>query len=185
MTKEELGWIAGVTDGEGCLSLRISGKHIRAYVEVLTNSNPLMIEKAASLLSGLNISHKVYSLSNGPKWQVQWKRAWRVVINTTDAMKEFLKLVQPHLVGKSEQARIIQEFLSRRKTRLPYPGSRCIDTECERLLMQRCRELNRRGNSESVTTSTPVFDYESKKIQSGLHGDMQSQAEMTWPEKPN
>jgi hypothetical protein len=184
LTEAQIGWLAGILDGEGNLQLCLNGQHLRPVVVVLTNTNPLLIQAVVDLLTKAGLHHRVQNLSKSPRWRKEWKPAWSVAVGRIDDMKAFLTMVEPHLVGKKEQAQILLKFLKPRRSRKPYPGSGVPTNEYEKLLGLRVKELNSRGASESQTTNTPNAE-KLAKIESELHGDMQSQAEMTWPETIN
>ena len=184
LTEAQIGWLAGILDGEGNMQLLPNSQHLRPVVIALTNTNPLLIQAVVDLLTKAELHHRVQNLSNGPSWDNKWKPAWSVAIGRIDDMKAFLTMVEPHLIGKKEQAQILLKFLRPRRSRKPYPGSGVPTNEYEKLLGLRMKELNSRGTSESQTTATPNAE-KLAKVESELHGDMQSQAEMTWPETIN
>ncbi len=183
LTEAQVGWLAGIVDGEGNFQLARNAGHLRAIVVVLTNTNPLLIETVRDYLLIAGIDCRVSPLSGGPAWQKEWKPAWSVQVGKIDSMKSFLQMIHPYLVAKQERAEILMKFLDRRRSYKPHARGRVWSTQEEELLALRMRELNQRGNLESVTTVRPPR--ENVMIQSELHGDMQSQTEMIWPELQN
>lgn len=181
ITEGQIGWLAGILDGEGNLQLSTNAKHLRALVNVVTNTNTRLIQEVSERLESLGISHRIQYLSGSSRWSDKWKPAWSVMVMKIDEIKKLLGILRPFMVGKREQCDILMEFLSRRESCKPTKYGAVPTTDHERLLAARMKELNRRGTSESVTTST-LPSLKSEMIQSELHGDMQRMAEMTIPE---
>ena len=62
LTTEDLSWLGGVIDGEGCVSLyrRIRGKAVNFTPEInISNSDPFFIEEVAKILEMAEIGHWV------------------------------------------------------------------------------------------------------------------------------
>lgn len=184
MKDTELAYLAGLVDGEGSIGLSYqtakpswknkSCNHVRPQVDVVANTNFELIRVVVKLLQGFSLSPRVVSYGTD-KRNARWKAAWKVYLVTLDDKKKFLELIHPYLVGKKAQAEMVMEFLSRRSSH-----HKVKTTQYERLLAERCQQLNQRGrSSESVETERQTGD--TLKFQSELHGDVQSSAEMTEP----
>ena len=179
LTDAQIGWLAGIVDGEGNLQLCQNAMHIRAKVIVLTNTSGLLIQAVSNLLTEAGIEHRIQNLSRGPGWKKQWKTAWNIEIGKVDHMKAFLALIHPHLVEKKVRCEIVAKFLERRRSYKPRRRMKIETTEGDLLLASQMRALNRRGASESVETVRGPR--ESVKIQSELRRDAKRLAEMTNP----
>jgi hypothetical protein len=154
LTGEQLAWLAGVMDGEGTIALykekssRTSHFYARCIVHVIANTNPVLIIRVAELLGEAGIKYSIGTLIGEQKRQKNWSRAWNMKISGLDAMKEFLPMIEPYLVGKKEQAQLAMRFLERRSSGHAAWGI----TELDEALMARCQQLNTTGSSESVET---------------------------------
>lgn len=179
LSEAQIGWLAGIVDGEGSIQITTNGPHLRATVIVLVNTNNALIQTASNLLTMAGIENRIGNLSGGPAWRKEWRPAWNVQIMKIDSMKAFLSMISPYLVAKKEQAEIAMQFLSRRRSYKPHSRGAVKTSREDLLLRERIQKLNKRGASESVETVRPPR--ESEMIQSELHSDMQSQAEMPWP----
>jgi len=151
MTDFELGWTAGILDGEGHVTLlhRRRDSSWRAVVAV-NNTDPAMIMRLCQLWDGrMNlIASDRYRPGRKPihRWTVESQRALRV-----------LDAVMPHLVTKRQVAELVIAFqrrLDSREGRLffrrnagRFIGSHLTPQEREvrSAMVQQVRLLNRRG----------------------------------------
>ena len=179
LTEAQIGWLAGIVDGEGNFQICNNGSHLRAKCIAITNTSPLLIERVASLIREAGMKCRVYNLSGGPSWQPQWKPAWSVEVGQIDSMKAFLKMIRPHLVEKKERCDIVLSFIEIRHSYRPRHRVRRTTTDEERLLALRIKELNQRGTSKSVETVRSPREI--VKIQSELRSDAKRLAETTNP----
>jgi|ERR1035437_6739650 hypothetical protein len=156
--KAKCGYIAGIIDGEGCLTIGAGQKetciNYNAIVAV-QNTSKQLIDWIQSKFGG-----QVY-LSK--KETTKTKAAWMWRLTKKDAIEHFLLAILPYLIVKREQAKILLEYV-----RL----SREANSELRAVFYQRLRILNARG--VSLTTNTQEASQE-VMIESELHGDMQSE----------
>ncbi len=96
----DLGWAAGIIDGEGCISLyKSSGTAAgRTYVlrVMVGNTSLLMLKRLREILGVGNI---VVSRKAIGKYRPQW--AWQASSKQAEAV---LRLLEPYLVNKREEA---------------------------------------------------------------------------------
>lgn len=92
---DELAYIAGIVDGEGCISFcRIRGSH---FVRVLVaNTNRDVLEYLQSIFGG-----DIHSVARKPGWKQSWQ--WRI---SWSRAIEFLDLIEPWLRIKEDQAHL-------------------------------------------------------------------------------
>lgn len=111
MTDIELGWSAGIIDGEGCISLMKSARNIRrgvgkSYAYAITvsvaSTDIRMLEKMHGFWSGSLTAKNVYQK---PHHSQAWY--WTVTGKNARAMLETLK---SHLITKREQAEVVLEY---------------------------------------------------------------------------
>ena len=95
LSKDELAYIAGIFDGEGCINFQcIRGSY---YIRVLiTNTNRDLLEYIQSIFGG---DIKKMSRKSGWKQSYVWRLSWSKAI-------EFLSLIEPWLRVKEDQAHI-------------------------------------------------------------------------------
>lgn len=147
-------WLAGFTDGEGCIGFnKISGKKDYHVPHVtLTNCHKPTIERIVNILSSLGV--RFWVVSREPR-KSNWKSDSVIVIRGIRRTKIFLEAVAPLLFTKKEQADAVLEFINHRLSlspKAPYG-------EKEKELIERLHALNHRGSSE--TTRVP---HDSEKI---------------------
>lgn len=143
VTDIDLGWFAGIVDGEGCITI-INPKHHEGKTAVYTpliiigSTSVELIEKVARIgceLTGsrANISHRV----NHKGFKDQYD--WQVVSRMAASLAE--KLL-PHLTAKLEQAKLLTDYYHspRRYGWYSSPGSE--EMARRKILAERIRELN-------------------------------------------
>jgi hypothetical protein len=134
----ELGYIAGLIDGDGCISFSTRppgrGAHWRIQVDSV---NPELVRWLAARLVGHTQKKKPPTARQRPvyRWELSGERAAALCV-----------AIEPLLVIKGEQARLFAQ--SYRLLRGGREGSRGLDPTilAERArISARFRELNRRG----------------------------------------
>lgn len=165
---EDIGYIAGVLDGEGSLNFSTTGGW-RTVISAVCNSNPLIISKVESILESWGVSY-VTRQTHGHFWHVDVK-------GRVSNKKKFLAIIFNSLAGKKEQARLMMRFMERRS------DTRSVSiSESDKAIAIRVKQLNRLNRTGSVTTARESFpEIEEVKIQSELFGDEERSAEMTGP----
>lgn len=159
----DLGWIAGVVDGEGTITISPRSRTDNTCVNNgwqvsvrVANTDKRMIDKLDALtrlISG-SAGYVQEKRPNRCKRQYYWMVAARKALI-------FLKLIEPYLVVKREQARIAIEMQERmtsftgiyivdRDSRGRVKRTQMLPEEVEyrQKLYERIKELNRRGPSQ-------------------------------------
>jgi hypothetical protein len=136
--KAKYGYLAGILDGEGCLTIGAGQK------ETCTNYNSIVVVQNTSkkLIEWLQAKFggSVY-LSKKETDKTKAAYMWRIL--KKKEIELLLLAVLPYLVVKREQAKILLAFV-----RLPREAS----NELRAVYFQQLRVLNSRG--VSVTTNT-------------------------------
>lgn len=163
--------MAGIIDGEGHITVTKSqySEKYRKQHNVSANTWNFCINIGVKttderLLKW--ISNKFGGVIYSDKRQeANWKRAYSWRLLGQEKQERFLLAILPYLIIKREQAILALQFI-------------CMDGEenqTKRLdIHGQLQKLNRRG--VSPTTNTP--DTQNVKIESGLHGNMQSATEV-------
>lgn len=139
MTEIEIGWCAGIIDGEGCITLCKDGKKQSIRSEVTVN---MTHEATVRRLHGLFRHGTVYFC---PNTKAKYKPTWRWRVCNLQAVAIVMQL-QPYLFTKNEQAKLLIEFAE--KCWLPNTGGQAVSEEVKILrevLYMEMRELNKRG----------------------------------------
>lgn len=109
MSREsDLGWAAGIVDGEGCISLhtvRTSRGELCFVLRLsVANTNLLMLHRLIEIFHcGALLPQKMYSARHRQRWN------WEVCSRKAENV---LREIEPYLVNKREEAKV--GLLSRR-----------------------------------------------------------------------
>ena len=101
MTETEKAYLAGMIDGEGCITISCNKDRYFAMFVVLTGTHKTHIEYCANM-TGLGSVQSV-------KRSAPWGDVTRWVISSTEA-QEFLEAILPYLFLKKEQAEVAIKF---------------------------------------------------------------------------
>jgi hypothetical protein len=174
----EIGWLAGVLDGEGSITMSRPGKERASWhaAVFITNTDLRLLQKAQEILFGMGIEEARLHLHDrrySKAETMQNRPCYRIYVGTCAGMRRLLEAVLPQLTAKREQAILLLEYLSRRQ---PPARTRANarDHEIGRLL-----SLMNRGHEGAVETERPPG--KSQMSQSELTGDRESAAETTAP----
>lgn len=150
MTQIEIGYIAGILDGEGCIyinrrKLTNTGRRKTPGYGVKVIVSTTSYELVEWLIAYAQLTSICYNQPKGnrkPKWLCTWnsrKAEW------------LLGLVLPHLVIKAQQAKLGLELCKHLRTR-PMVRGRCIPPEVvayRESIKQQISKLNFRGRLPS------------------------------------
>lgn len=114
MKEIDYAWLAGIVDGEGCLTIfrrtnkSSSKKEIvsPAASATITNTNVLMLEKCMKIFDENGI---IYSFVN-PRNSAT-RKVMRIQIRNYVSLKKFVSIIKPYLIAKAKQLNILEEFL--------------------------------------------------------------------------
>lgn len=140
MTDIQVGYLAGLMDGEGSISIIRPNRYDRETFRLqpqamISGTDPMLAEYLQTTLDAKVLTRIRPMKNSRPTWQVGWYgfRCYPIV-----------KLVEPHLLIKRDQAQIVIEFLESRINHDTYNQGY---TEHEMALYERIRGLNRHGLS--------------------------------------
>lgn len=141
MTKEQLAWLAGILDGEGCFCIFTTNGRSSYGATVCVGATDRRMADTTFSWTGLG---KVYCRKpQDKKYRSYWE--WRIS-NSVDILALLAK-VSPYLVIKQKQAKLLVKFCTLRSAReyedLPY-------------LYVGMRLLNRRGTKRSFFNTPRV-----------------------------
>ena len=100
MTETEKAYIAGLLDGEGCISIKRSRRtNYNLYVEIYNTNKDVMLWLQERYIGSINSKRKNVNHKVCYTWCVACSKA-----------ESFLELIIPYLIIKQEQAVIALEF---------------------------------------------------------------------------
>lgn len=161
----DVGWLAGILEGEGCFSLqrKINGTKLSLTPLVqITNTNLLIIDKAQRIVKDLGLACQVY---------VQKQRAaricYRVVVLGMKRVKRFLDVIDPFIECRREQLECLKAYVNLRLSKAPKAPLERDELE----LLNKLHVLNRPYLfPETARLPLPTVEM----IQSVLRGDTQA-----------
>jgi hypothetical protein len=164
MKEKNWSYLAGLFDGEGCISIcerkDKQGDNAFIFCIQITNTNTTLMKWLVQHFGG------VYYPQDGKSRNPKWKPSFRWRVKGRKNEEEFLLGVLPYLVIKREQAILALEFVRMWQEKNPI---RRLE------IAQRMRELNHRG----VSVETNTLDSDLEKIESGLIGNNESELVVT------
>lgn len=110
ISKRDLGWLAGIIDGEGSINLSILRRNgqIIPFLEI-GNTNVPTAQKATRIMKTLTEkSIRCYPKNS----QMGYRPCWKVQATSHAAIKSVLQAVLPDLEGKRPQAELMLRYLS-------------------------------------------------------------------------
>lgn len=176
--------MAGLYEGDGSFTLmpsvdRKSGSihHIRP-IAIFTNTSVRLLEEVKRCLDSDGVK---FVTSRANRSDISVKPSWHIRTQYIGDTGRVLRLIRPHMLGeKIARADLVLEFCDRHGRRSPY-SSRDI------WIMNEVRRLNNQGTKRRFRVYSPTtlrlasLSTAEEMTKSGLHGDMQSVAEMTTP----
>lgn len=113
ITQSELGWVAGIIDGEGSLAIGFPSSSKTWYCSVsVRNTRVEMVNKLKELFGG-----KTFKTKYKPNNEGEYKPVWSWWINPS-RIKTFLETIYPYLVVKKKQAELLIEMRYRIEERV-------------------------------------------------------------------
>jgi len=165
-TREEIGWLAGIIDGEGYLGFNYNKdkrKKRGDYVFLtpclhISNTDEEIVLKSRDIVRKLGVNP--YIRATKATKQVR-KDQYRIQIHHMAKMKIILDIVLPYLTGiKKKRAELILEFIELRKsaswiwTKPNNPtnqgGASKPYSEREWQIYHECKAIQKRGASETI-----------------------------------
>lgn len=133
MLETEAAWLAGIIDGEGCISLFRRSTYYVPAVKI-SNTNEKLINKCKQILDDADIQYCVRYSDRGERKNA--KPAWELTLESRPRVIAVLNLVLPYLVAKTEQAELVLDWCSEGKRSPEATKADYIDN---------IRVLNQRG----------------------------------------
>ena len=139
VTQLELGWLAGIIDGEGSVLILKRGNLYIPSVK-MANTSKVLIEKFCDILDRLDVSYSCYGKHKPGNRKYQWE----VNIDGGKRVMSLLLQIQDILVYKQKQAFKVMEWIESRKI-----NKRRYYSDAELQLKDDVKLMNARGRSAS------------------------------------
>ena len=108
MQERDLGWIAGIVDGEGTITIcRISG-YMRPIVQVVNTNMSLLLEVQQIFAEIIGKKTRICMITRYKKHTLD---CYRIQVTKQFEVETILKTIKPYLIAKVEQARLVLDFL--------------------------------------------------------------------------
>jgi len=144
MTESDLGWLAGIIDGEGTITLcevhKYDREKIGYSVNVCVSSTDTKIAyHTMDLMKEMNIQPAIQILKRDIA--SNHKDAYQVRITNYFEIEIYLRMIQKYLVGKQEQAYWMLEYIKQRE----LEGKNQPIGDLSRTIANKIRSLNTKG----------------------------------------
>jgi len=140
-TAYEIGWLAGLIEGEGTISVELKRRgdsvYASPYLQVV-NTNKEIVEKVLSIIGNSAKIYKTYH--KGSK-----RPAWQIKIYRRSGLKKVLEMIKPHVTETTrKKIELICELID-----LQDRNKRYTKEEKEKVveLVHKIQELNKKGKT--------------------------------------
>jgi hypothetical protein len=175
-TECEKAYLAGLWDGEGTITIREYEGKAQALLK-MANTDVTIIAAAVRIIERIGASPYVVTQLKGDPVKRDQKA---IIVTGMDNITKVLNAMMPYLTGKQGHAYLVLRWIKSRTNRgaskRGAPSIKVTTNDEERYLIDAIRDMNTRGASTTARAAAAK-----QKIQSDLHRDMQSMAEMTMP----
>jgi len=148
----ELAYLAGIIDGEGCITIEKNGNRRKNGLGghspsiVITNTNASLIEHCVKIIekAGCIPYVKIQIRNNG------WKNCYWITVKGIERVGRMIPIIRPYLFAKQAQLRLIERFIESRKTR----GMKTVEyNEDELGIIAQVHQANQRGVTDCMPSA--------------------------------
>lgn len=154
-TQIEIGWLAGIIDGEGYLGFQVyktRNHHQSISTELsVVNTDEQIIIKAQKIMLKIGVNPYINMSSYKMKNKPTHKNTWKIVVHRLNTVLKVLEVVNPYLTGaKQDRAILVLEYCKSRL--INYVPGRHFNpmTEREAQIVDLCIAKQKRGASETT-----------------------------------
>lgn len=112
MLETDKAWLAGIIDGEGCISIFARANFFVPSVKI-ANTNELLINNCKRILEIGGIEYCVRFNDRGNRKNA--KPSWELSLESRPRVIAVLNMVYPYLVSKKAQADLILDWCGKKK----------------------------------------------------------------------
>ena len=141
MNEVDKAYLAGIIDGEGCITIRKQGSYYVPSV-LIGNTNETLINHIKALLDYESIEYCMRYEDRGDR--INARPSWTINLSSRDRVIKFLNLVLPYLVSKKDQALLVLDWCSKKRR---------LKADTEDHFINKIRTLNSRGRDTMSQTS--------------------------------
>jgi hypothetical protein len=109
----DIAWLAGIIDGEGCLSvdfkLAENGKNYLSVKIRVINTDVRMIQKCARVYQELGV---VFYYNVNRKTKAHYKDQTAIIVASQGSCKKILEAIRPHLANKQMVADVMIDIIN-------------------------------------------------------------------------
>jgi hypothetical protein len=131
VTDLDLGWLAGIIEGEGCFYLQAThNRKQTAYSPqiFITNTNERIIAKAERIIKALGLACYIYLQKQG-----SYRNCWKVAVMGMKRVQRFIHILYPYIECRREQLECLKTFTEERLSKIrtaPYGEKELWAIEC-------------------------------------------------------
>jgi hypothetical protein len=115
----QIGWLCGLIDGEGTLTLRwsaVRGKRYLAPFLQIANGDIATLDKCVEILSAIGVGHNVRWIDPAAS-RLTKRTYWTILVVGMKRLERLLPLIMPYLVTKQRQGHLVWEFIRERMSK--------------------------------------------------------------------
>lgn len=152
VTEAELGWLAGIIDGEGYIGLQIEWKTKRNEDRIcpqifISNCDEAIILRARDIMRKIGINPYIRATKANTRIR---RDQYRLATKRYGVILRLLNILTPYLTGeKKERAELVREFCKIRLSTPRQNGRKKPHTKRELEIYVICKPKQKRGASET------------------------------------
>ena len=112
----ELGWLAGIIDGEGSIGFKRSkqNRQKKTYIRYspliqISNCDVCLLNEVKRILDLIKVRYSFWMKKENQR-NPQWQNSGNISIYSFKDARKFLEIILPYLIAKKERAKILLEF---------------------------------------------------------------------------
>ena len=186
-----LDWLAGITDGEGCIALLVfrGGKRHETYhgfrIQMrvtIANTNTGIVERITSILTECGIGHHVQAQASKTKGRETGKISRLVHISTKPNLLKLFDILHPRLADtdKKERVRILTRLIRQRDETAASLGIRATHcyTQADVNLIVEFLRLTRSKQTERLAA---ILNDHTREARNTVTKKSRARHDMVWP----
>jgi len=152
-SETDLGWLAGMIDGEGTFIFhkrwykskdRVNPRYSIVPTFVITNTAPIALDRMVRILNELGLAHYIRWTTSCRRDKTVTRKKWELWIQGFRRLPPFLQVFRPLVTIKAAAMDVLLEFVaSRSDERGPYKGGEHPYLPTDFALVDKLARLNR------------------------------------------
>ena len=115
---EDIGWLAGIIDGEGSITFQLNGRGFLTHMIHIIGSDMDLLKKCVRIINSFNdggVEAKILDKKYKEGMFKTNKRMYRIEIWRQEVLKNILPILIPHLTEKKLRCQKLLNFLKHHK----------------------------------------------------------------------